>query len=301
MDLPELCKFLTDKMSMTKVYQPVIIRELLAHDGECTKTQLAIALTEYDLGILERYRAVVMRYPKETLEKHGVIRYERRGERFLLNCKVDDKELTNRALRICKQRIEEWIETKKNKEQDPIANTSVRYRVLKRAKGKCELCGIPKSLRPIDIDHITPKSKADKNGTILRDGIRMGVHDEGNLQALCYKCNRGKRDADDTDFRRALKLVRDKFPSTMPHKDRNASYQRVSGKARINALKEKLVEEHEEFIQSGGVDELADMVEVILHIADEKGVSQKELFKAIENKRNKLGGFKEGILHKLEG
>jgi len=42
---------------------------------------------------------------------------------------------------------------KLGREQMPNSNESVRYRVLKRAKGKSELCGMPLSLRPVDIDH----------------------------------------------------------------------------------------------------------------------------------------------------
>ena len=52
--------FLTEKMSMTEVYQPVIIKELLKHGGTRTKDQLAAALADYDLSVKDYYRKVVI-------------------------------------------------------------------------------------------------------------------------------------------------------------------------------------------------------------------------------------------------
>ena len=65
---------------------------------------------------------------------------------------------------------------------------TLRYEVLKSAKSRCELCGVPADERALEVDHIVPRSKGG------RDEI-------SNLQALCYRCNAMKRDRDDTDFR----------------------------------------------------------------------------------------------------
>ena len=64
----------------------------------------------------------------------------------------------------------------------------MRYELLKEANGKCLLCGISAKERPLDVDHIVPRSKG-------------GSDDKSNLQVLCSKCNRGKSNKDDTDFR----------------------------------------------------------------------------------------------------
>jgi ATP adenylyltransferase len=63
-----------------------------------------------------------------------------------------------------------------------------RYEVLKRAKYRCELCGVSAEYKALEVDHIIPFNKG-------------GSDDESNLQALCYSCNATKRDHDDTDFR----------------------------------------------------------------------------------------------------
>ena len=65
---------------------------------------------------------------------------------------------------------------------------TLRYEVLKSAKFRCELCGVPADERALEVDHITPRNKGGKD-------------EISNLQALCYSCNAMKRDRDDTDFR----------------------------------------------------------------------------------------------------
>jgi 5-methylcytosine-specific restriction endonuclease McrA len=157
-------------MSMTEIYQPVIVKELLRNDGSCTKEQLARKLADYDLSVVEYYKKVLMRWPKDTLTKHGIVHYDRQSQSFELTSMPTDQLGRDEAVRICDQKIAEWLDRKNKKEKAPEANASVRYEVLKRAKGKCQLSGIPASLRPIDVDHIVPRSKADKNGRVRKDG-----------------------------------------------------------------------------------------------------------------------------------
>lgn len=64
----------------------------------------------------------------------------------------------------------------------------MRYKILKRAKFRCELCGISAEPKALEVDHIVPRNSG-------------GTDDESNLQSLCYSCNSMKRDRDDTDFR----------------------------------------------------------------------------------------------------
>jgi ATP adenylyltransferase len=60
--------------------------------------------------------------------------------------------------------------------------------VLKRAKGRCELCGISAKVKALQVEHIRPRSKG--GFTVLE-----------NFQVLCYMCNAQKLNKDDTDFR----------------------------------------------------------------------------------------------------
>ncbi|NDF49506.1 MAG: HNH endonuclease, partial [Betaproteobacteria bacterium] len=53
------------------------------------------------------------------------------------------------------------------------------------ARGRCECCGAHEHQRALEVDHIVPKNQG-------------GSDDLSNLQALCFRCNAGKRDTDFT-------------------------------------------------------------------------------------------------------
>jgi 5-methylcytosine-specific restriction endonuclease McrA len=63
----------------------------------------------------------------------------------------------------------------------------VRYEVLKVYGAVCMLC---QDTGHIVVDHIKPRAKYPELAL-----------DFDNLQVLCNKCNRGKSDDDETDFR----------------------------------------------------------------------------------------------------
>lgn len=72
---------------------------------------------------------------------------------------------------------------------EPLPGT-LRWRVISRAHGRCEACGISSGLRALEVDHIVPRSQG-------------GSNDLSNLQALCSFCNVQKLDRDQTDFHAA--------------------------------------------------------------------------------------------------
>ena len=199
MTLSELRIFLTDTMSMSEVYQPVIIKELLENGGSCSKDQLAARLADHDASVQEYYQKILMRWPKTTLTKHGVVEYDRTSRSFRLTSEEAMAE-REELIGICERKIEEWLENRKTASEG--ISSSKRYQILKQSRGKCQLCGIPSSLRPIDVDHIVPRSQANKYGKVVIDGRPVDKDSIENLQALCFKCNRAKRNGDDTDWRR---------------------------------------------------------------------------------------------------
>jgi hypothetical protein len=75
----------------------------------------------------------------------------------------------------------------RSRHRTPISG-SIKVRVLTRAKGRCECCGAHEYQRALEVDHIVPRNQG-------------GSDDLSNLQALCFRCNAGKRDTDTTDFR----------------------------------------------------------------------------------------------------
>ncbi|GAB5387135.1 MAG: hypothetical protein Alpg2KO_01030 [Alphaproteobacteria bacterium] len=294
-----LIEFLANKMSMTEVYQPVIIRHLLGCGGTATKAELAAALAAHDVAVQEYYQQITMRWPKITLSKHGVIDYQRKGSLFTLLSQPKSEQERKAAIQLCDTKIAEWIDRRKNREQAPEAGASVRYQILKDAGGRCALCGIHSSIKPIDIDHIVPRAKANKQGKVTLDDRLIDLNDPANLQALCFSCNRAKRDQDQTDFRRTKKLVRDKIPDMIRAEGRTPVVKTLTGNKLTAALKDKLTEEHAEFLDAktpqDKQDELADMVEVIIALAETAGLSEDALLALVHAKRTKRGGFSDGL------
>ena len=286
---------------MTDIYQPVVIKELLLHGGVRTKAELASALAGHDLAVQKYYERIVMRHPKATLTSHGIIDYERRGMMFRLLPYPEAPKRRLEAIRVCEEKIGVWLERKKSRERATESTASLRYEVLKDAMGKCQLCGMSSDIRPIDIDHIIPKSKADKNGKVTLYGKLMEVNDRGNLQALCETCNRGKRDSDQTDFRKKDKLVRDKIPELIRTEGRMPKVKSLAGTALRNALYDKLSEEHAELLAASDIEsiknELADIVEVIVALSSTYEATESDLMKLVQRKRRERGGFTKAYFY----
>jgi predicted house-cleaning noncanonical NTP pyrophosphatase (MazG superfamily) len=99
------------------------------------------------------------------------------------------------------------------------------------------------------------------------------------------------------ETRRPKKLVRDRIPEIIRKDGREPIVTVLKGRKLTQALEEKLVEEHEEYIESRSVEELADMAEVLFSLAKVKGVSEEDFIKTVEEKRLRVGGFDEGLYY----
>ena len=70
-------------MRMSHVYQPVMLRTLLAHSGEATIRQIAAEFLARDESQLEYYEEITKRMPGKVLARHGLV--ERDGIRIVSN------------------------------------------------------------------------------------------------------------------------------------------------------------------------------------------------------------------------
>lgn len=190
----DLKTFLRSKMRMSHIYQPVMIRELLQRGGKATVEEIAKALLAYDPSQVEYYAIRTKNMVGRVLTQNGVISPIKEGRSttgYALNMPVDSRE---ELIEICNAKIEEYLEARGERVWDHRRKSSgyvpgtIRYEVLKRARYRCELCGISAEDKALEVDHILPRN----NG---------GADELNNFQALCYSCNATKRDRDDTDFR----------------------------------------------------------------------------------------------------
>lgn len=195
MTFDQLIDFLTNKMRMSHIYQPLLIRSLVDAGGSATLRQLAQVFLSQDESQLAYYEKRIKEMPVKVLRSHDIITKD--GELISLNISRLTLEQKAQIRGVCEQKIQEYVHKRglsiwdhRMLEADPVSD-SVRYEVLKAGGGRCALCGCTKNERPLDVDHIIPRS-------------RGGSNDISNLQVLCSKCNRSKGNKDDTDFRNNL-------------------------------------------------------------------------------------------------
>jgi ATP adenylyltransferase len=153
---------------------------------------LAVELQGLNEPQIRRMEQRVRKMPLPVLRKHGVVAVERDLVRLNVEALTFEQRAEVEAL--CNQRIGGFLASRGVAvwdfdliETEPVPE-SVRYEVLRRANGRCALCGKSKDEEPLEVDHILPRSKG-------------GPNEFHNLQALCRTCNRGKSNRDETDFR----------------------------------------------------------------------------------------------------
>lgn len=188
-----LKEYIESKMRMSHIYQPVMIKTLLMNKGRADKTKIARSLFSYDASQIEYYEKVTNNMVGRVLRKNGVVQKEKDVYRLNNFDSLASEEVIE-LIQLCEQKIQDYIDKRgdaiwahRRKNRKAVSG-SVRYEVLKRAKGRCELCGVSKEEKALEVDHILPKN--------------LGGEDSiDNYQSLCYTCNANKRDTDDTDFR----------------------------------------------------------------------------------------------------
>ena len=194
MTFEELKDFILDpqKMKMSHIYKPAMLRYVLANGGEATRDQIAAEFIQRDALQLEHYRRkVVDKMPGQRMIRDGVL--DRMGDTYRMASPLDQLTRSEQLelMAACDRRIEHLIAARgdpfPSSNSDPVPG-SVRYEVLKLAGGRCELCGVSHEEVPLDVDHILPRSLG-------------GSNDTDNLQALCRTCNSQKLNRDQTDFR----------------------------------------------------------------------------------------------------
>ena len=92
------------------------------------------------------------------------------------------------------------------------------------------------------------------------------------------------------------KLVRDAIPEIIESNGQTPATRIVTGEEYAAYLGQKLLEEVDEYLESGDVDELADVLEVVHAIRKHRGRSAEELQERREHKAEQRGRFDEGIV-----
>jgi diadenosine tetraphosphate (Ap4A) HIT family hydrolase len=189
--LSDFLEFIEKDMRMSHIYQPLLIRMLLESGGASTLRDLALRFVTFNEAELQAMEQTLKKMPVQVLKNRGWV--ERDGDTVRLTVKPNDLKERSMLIGACERRLHEFIELRGEKIwdyrwlDDPVGG-SFRFEILAASGQKCALCGISAEDRPLDVDHIVPRSKGGKSTA-------------DNLQVLCSKCNRSKGNRDDRDFR----------------------------------------------------------------------------------------------------
>lgn len=92
------------------------------------------------------------------------------------------------------------------------------------------------------------------------------------------------------------KIVRDNIPDIIEDKGRTCKYHTVNNAEAIEYLIKKIHEEADELAEEVGIEELADLQEIIDSIANKIGYSKMDLIDASRRKTTVRGSFHKNII-----
>lgn len=178
---------------MSHIYQPAMLIELLKRGGAASVTDVAKALLGHDKSQVEYYEHITKNMVGKVLTNSRGITHKENDQYSIIGFDELSSSEISELISHCENKIAEYLDNGKDpwshrRKSSGYIKGTVRYRILSRAKFRCELCGISADQKALEVDHIVPRNKG-------------GSDDESNLQSLCYSCNAMKRDTDDTDFR----------------------------------------------------------------------------------------------------
>lgn len=190
----KISNFILNEMRMSHIYQPAMLIKLLNQNGKASVKEVANALVGYDKSQVEYYEHITKNMVGRVLTNNRGITHKEKDQYSLVGFDELSSSEVSELISYCNNRIEEYLDDGKDpwshrRKSSGYIKGTIRYRVLSRAKFRCELCGISADQKALEVDHIVPRNKG-------------GSDDESNLQSLCYSCNAMKRDTDDTDFRK---------------------------------------------------------------------------------------------------
>lgn len=203
-DYQKLRQYISKEMKMQHIYQPVMIRTLLqSEEHRASVETIARQFLVNDEPQLQYYKYITKVMPGRVLASHDIVMRDTKSDEYTLKIEdgvgLTDKQVAE-LVQLCNAKIEEYEKKygRKSIWHSQFAGAKdisgpLQYEVLKRAKERCELCGVSMRVKALQVDHIVPRSKGGL--TVLE-----------NLQALCYSCNARKQNRDDTDLRGWPKL-----------------------------------------------------------------------------------------------
>jgi hypothetical protein len=149
----DLVQFLERDMRMSHVYQPVMLRLLLGRNGRASVQDVARALLNEDRSQLEYYSEITKNMVGRVLANRAVVKREG-GDYELLGYDRLTAEQVQELKTICDRKLAEYIARRgeaiweHRRRSAGYVSGTLRYEVLKNAKFRCELYGVPATCKP---------------------------------------------------------------------------------------------------------------------------------------------------------
>ena len=138
-----LRQYIAERMRMSHVYQPLMLMELLGRRSPAPAQDVARRILGEDVTQIEYYTERVKRMVGKVLTGNGITRCEKGTYALVGGEELSDAE-RDQLLDLCRQRLDAFREQRgeevfahRSRNRTPI-NGSIKYRVLTRAKGRCE-------------------------------------------------------------------------------------------------------------------------------------------------------------------
>ena len=184
-------------MSMSHIYQPLMLIELIKGNGKASGSNIAKSFLSYDETQIDYYKKITTLMPFKYLSKH-LNEIKKSKDHYSFEDFDLEESQKDELIKMCSSKLESYIKKRGIKKifghrtlASGVISGSVRYKVLLRAKNRCESCGISNKEKALEVDHIIPRTKGGKDELY-------------NFQALCYTCNSQKSNKDDTNFKKVL-------------------------------------------------------------------------------------------------
>lgn len=196
MEFADLKTFIEKSMRMSHIYQPVMLMSLLENGGKSSVRDIATSILIHDESQIEYYEQITKQMVGQVLRRRAIVKKEGKAFELLDFDKLSGEQVTE-LIGLLHGKLDDFKERRGSKIwqhrmlSEGLISGTIRYEVLKRAKFRCELCGISAESKSLQVDHIIPRNKG-------------GSDDSSNFQSLCYSCNAMKQDRDDTDFRQVI-------------------------------------------------------------------------------------------------
>ena len=199
----KLKNYISKKMSMSHIYQPLMLIELIKGNGKATGNNIAKSFLSYDETQIDYYKKITNLMPFKYLSKH-LNEIKKSKDNYLFEDFDLDENQKDELIELCNEKLQNYIKKRGFKKifghrtlASGVISGSIRYKVLLRAKNRCESCGISIKEKALEVDHIIPRTKKGKD-------------ELSNYQALCYTCNSQKSNKDDTHFSKILESYNDR-------------------------------------------------------------------------------------------